>query len=67
MIKYIKSLYPELSGVKLMKMPPFLEESIEKKLIEFEKQSIVKKYKFGLLYVKEGQMDENEMFSNSKK
>ena len=66
MIKYIKSVFPDLAGVKLQKMPTFLQDSIEKKLIEFEKQSIVKRYKFGLLHVRDGQTDENEMFSNSK-
>jgi len=66
MIKYIKSLYPDLNGIKLTKMPSFLDDSIEKKLIEFEKQSIFKRYKFGLLYVKDGQTDENQMFSNNE-
>lgn len=66
MIKYIKSVFPDLGGVKLQKMPTFLQDSIEKKLIEFEKQSIVKRYKFGLLHARDGQTDENEMFSNSK-
>lgn len=61
--KYIKSESKELLGdTKLQKVKePTLLSS---KLLEFEKQDIVTRYKFGLLYVREGQKDENEMFSN---
>jgi len=38
-------------------------ELIEK-LCQYEKQESILKYKFGVLYCKEGQVDENEMFSN---
>lgn len=36
------------------------------KLAEYDRQMVVKRYKFGILYVKEGQKDENEMFSNGR-
>jgi RAP1 GTPase activating protein 1 len=41
----------------------FLPELTEK-LIEYDKQLVVQRYKFGVLYCKEGQTDENEMYSN---
>ena len=42
------------------------DETIIPQLVKFEESNIVSKYKFGILYVKEGQ-DENQAFSNSKK
>jgi len=33
-------------------------------LLEFEEKMMVKRYKFGVLYVKDGQDEENEMFGN---
>jgi len=61
MLKYIRSAFPELAPIKLVKvkLPDF-----PSKLVEFENQSIFKNYKFGILYVAEGQTDENNMFSN---
>ena len=35
-------------------------------LLSYEKKSQSKNYKFGVLYVKEGQKDENMWFNNSK-
>jgi len=37
---------------------------LEQKLIRFEKQQIVTNYKFGVLYCKAGQTDENQMYFN---
>jgi hypothetical protein len=33
-------------------------------LLDMERKMIAKNYKFGILYVKEGQTKENEMFAN---
>jgi hypothetical protein len=63
MLKYTKSIYPELSGIKF---EAIFHEDLTAKLIEIEHKSIQKKYKFGLLYVKEGQTNEDEMFSNTQ-
>ena len=41
-------------------------EELVPELIKFEKQNIVKNYKIGILYWKEGQT-ENESFGNRKK
>jgi len=60
-VKYVKILKPELAHLKLYKIR--LPE-VPSKLIEYDNQLVVTKYKFGLLYVKEGQQDENDMFSN---
>ena len=35
-------------------------------LIQYEASNIITKYKFGVLYVKPGQKDENEFYSNGK-
>eukprot|EP01118_Nematostelium_gracile_P017909 TRINITY_DN779_c0_g1_i12.p1 TRINITY_DN779_c0_g1~~TRINITY_DN779_c0_g1_i12.p1 ORF type:complete len:994 (+),score=254.51 TRINITY_DN779_c0_g1_i12:1213-4194(+) len=62
MIKYIRnSNY--LGDLKLTEVA---NQDFHAKLLEFENQLIVTRYKFGLLYVKEGQTDENDMFSNSE-
>jgi len=57
----VQSIRPELVNMKFVKTP-FAE--VPAKLIEYDNQLVVTKYKFGLLYAKEGQKDENEMFSN---
>lgn len=61
MLRHIQSTYPELVDVKFIKVlnaEPLLEK--------FEKDEIVRRYKFGVLYAKDGQ-NENEMFSNGLK
>jgi hypothetical protein len=35
-------------------------------LLSYESGNYFKKYKFGLLYVKDGQVEENEYYSNGK-
>jgi hypothetical protein len=48
---------------------PFLQVSentdLPDELILYESQSLFKQYKFGVLYAKEGQMTESEIYSNS--
>lgn len=60
-LRYIKQEFPELVNFKFTRI---YDPEIGNKMAEFERQGIVDKYKFGILYVKEGQTDENDMFSN---
>lgn len=64
MIKFLKTFNLDLQPLKFTKST-WLE--LPPKLIEYDAQMVVQKYKFGILYVKENQTDENEMFSNGKK
>ena len=52
---------PVLSQCKWVKVE---DPAIKQKIFDFEQQSISTKYKVGVLYVKDGQTDENDMFSN---
>lgn len=61
MLKYVKTEFPELAPLRFTKT---VLPELPAKLAEYDMQMVVKRYKFGLLYVKEGQLDENEMFSN---
>jgi hypothetical protein len=63
-VKYIKATYPEYANVKFSEV--YNDPELISKLIEYENQGIIHKYKFGLLYVKDGQTDEDEMFSNTE-
>lgn len=65
MLKYLKSINPQLANVKLSEVPNSPE--VRAALIKYEKQEIITHYKFGLLYVKDKQTNENDMFTNSKK
>jgi RAP1 GTPase activating protein 1 len=56
----IKSL-PEFANIKLKENK---DEALSKKLLHMEDRLLVKAYKFGVVYCKEGQTDENDMFSN---
>lgn len=61
--KYIKNEHKDLlADAKLTKIEDI--SVISEKLLEFERQDIVNRYKFGLLYVREGQTNESDMFSN---
>jgi RAP1 GTPase activating protein 1 len=63
MIKYVKTAYSEIANIKFTEIP---HPEFAVKLAEYESQLIVTKYKFGLLYVKEGQTNEDDMFSNTE-
>ena len=41
------------------------DPSLDEHLLKFENGNRVKNYKFGILYCKDGQTDENDMFANS--
>ncbi len=60
---YVRVTFPDLGKVKLTRVQ---DAELDKRLQEMEKKSITTKYKFGILYAKENQTDENEMFSNGK-
>jgi len=62
MLKRLKILGAETLGqIEFLEVkdPKFSEE-----LVHVEDRLLVKAYKFGVVYCKEGQVDENEMFSN---
>jgi hypothetical protein len=40
------------------------DSALNTDLLDMERKMIAKNYKFGILYVKEGQTKENEMFAN---
>ena len=61
-IKSLRQARPELLPVKWNRIK---DPSIVAELVNFEAQGIVDKYKFGILYCREGQHDEDEMFSNN--
>ncbi len=70
-MKFIFSKFPDLAPLKFTKIT--LPE-IQQDLLKHETQSIVLRcvvfgvidsYKWGVLYVKDGQTDENDMYSNS--
>ena len=42
------------------------DPALDKNLLSFENGNRVKNYKFGILYCKEGQTNEDDMFGNSK-
>lgn len=60
-IKAIKTVKPELAKLRFVKAKG---PDIEKHLQLYEQQLIRTVYKFGVLYCKEGQTDENEMYNN---
>lgn len=68
-LKYLKEHHPKLKNLDermLPKLLPVREEALTQDLIEFEKNQMVRKYKIGILNVRESQTTENEMFSNGK-
>lgn len=56
-----KELPTLLNGVKLKHIP---DDSLCTKLLHMEDRMLVKAYKFGVIYAKEGQTHEDEMFGN---
>jgi hypothetical protein len=61
MLKYVKLTFPDIARIKLTKLS---DTELDRRLEELDRKSVSNKYKFGVLYVKEGQIDENDMFSN---
>ncbi|EMD45572.1 Rap/Ran GTPase-activating protein, putative [Entamoeba histolytica HM-3:IMSS] len=66
--KYDKA-FPLQEKKKRSKPKTFDKKNIPKLELELERienMSIIKKYKFGVIYVKDGQKEENEFFSNDE-
>ena len=53
-----------MSDVKLKRLESSLTN--EECLSQFETKELIRRYKFGVLYVKEGQTDESEIYSNTE-
>ncbi len=72
MLKYTKTLFPELQlqSLKFIKMKSSPQSESTQQLIreicKYEKSQIATNYKFGLIYVKDGQISENDWLSNCK-
>eukprot|EP01114_Cavostelium_apophysatum_P006256 TRINITY_DN174_c0_g3_i2.p1 TRINITY_DN174_c0_g3~~TRINITY_DN174_c0_g3_i2.p1 ORF type:complete len:932 (+),score=249.00 TRINITY_DN174_c0_g3_i2:1540-4335(+) len=63
MMKYLKTVHPYLEKINFNEVT---DTSLIQDLVEYESKFIIKKYKFGVLYVKDGQTDENDIFANVK-
>jgi len=61
LIKAIKQEKPELARVKFNRVKG---DSLPGKLVRYEQQIVRTVYKFGVLYCKEGQVDEDDMYNN---
>lgn len=64
-IRALRAQVPKIQDLKFYHVKDSYEEVVQG-LIKYENQLLVKNYKFGILYVKEGQTDENQYFNNSK-
>jgi len=63
-IKALARGYPWINRVKFARFRD--NQELNESLASFEKNNIVKTYKFGVLYRAAGQMTENEMFGNKE-
>ena len=61
--KALKHNVPDISAIKFKAIKEHSQEMVQH-LTKFEQRSIIKRYKFGVLYVKPGQSDENDWFGN---
>lgn len=64
-IRALRAQVPKIQDLKFYHVKDSYEEVVQG-LIKYENQLLVKNYKFGILYVKEGQTDENQYFNNGK-
>jgi hypothetical protein len=63
MLKHLKSAYQFLGLMKLIEIG---DPMIQNDLLKYEQTEIIRRYKFGVLYAKAGQT-EDEIFSNGNK
>ena len=63
MLKHVKSNIVDINQVKLK--PVVNTPSVDDLFCDFENKEKVTHYKFGVLYVKEGQTNEDEIYSNT--
>jgi len=61
----LKQLKEARSEVELLPLKLIKEDSFKEKLLDLERTMIPPGYKFGLLYCIEGQMSEDDMYSNN--
>jgi hypothetical protein len=59
-LKYLKSAYPYLGTLRLSEV---IDALVQAELMRYERNEIFTEYKFGVMYAKDGQT-EDEMFSN---
>ncbi|KAL7715551.1 Rap/Ran GTPase-activating protein [Entamoeba marina] len=64
-IKEFKLAFPDLSRGTFFKVTDGEKEAFEKEVVRYEEMSSITHYKFGVLYVKSNQVDENDMFGNT--
>jgi RAP1 GTPase activating protein 1 len=63
LLKALQSTSPEFLGdVNFYRLDP--QEKVAEELLDMELKQVVSNYKFGILYAKEGQYKETDMFSN---
>jgi hypothetical protein len=62
MLKYLKGAFSNLAPIKFTEV--YSDPQITEQLVKYEKQEVWTKYKFGVLYVQEGQTEENSIFGN---
>ena len=64
-VDVLQEAYPALADVKFDTAPPGSSYVIQDDLLEFEQLSLVKAYKFAILYAAPGQTTEAEMLNNA--
>lgn len=62
-MEILKALKPSLSKKRVKEIK---SQILEEELLQLEEKTIKKKFKFGVLYMKNGQLTEEEMFNNRK-
>ena len=67
MLSYIKTKFSIPNSLSFSKVKGKDDPSFEEEMIKYEQAEIFSGHKFGVLYVKAGQKDEDEMFANCKK
>jgi len=60
-IRHIRMMLPEISKLKLTNAE---DPDLVTDLLNFEKQNIITKYKFGVLFAKDNQIEEDDILSN---
>ena len=63
-VKHVKSTVLDISEVKLKRINN--TPSVDDLFCDFENKEKISHYKFGVLYVKEGQTNEDEIYSNTE-
>ena len=62
-LRAIKRVQPQMNSLKFLKAS-HQNASLKERLLRYEEQLFSKCYKIGVLYAKEGQTTENEMYNN---